>query len=65
VFILNADASEKKLRKIKQYLLDLVEGYVIVVNNFDIVEQAFHNISLVGTKKNILESNFDNNRYII
>jgi hypothetical protein len=64
VFIFDEFVKEKKLTNIKKYLKDLVEGYLIWVRNFEIIEQAFQNISICSKNKNILDSNYDNYKYI-
>ena len=79
LFILD-DITEKKIAKIKQYLNFLVEGYLILVKNFQIIEGSFNNITPVSTRKkqngepessencfshNILESKFENHKFIL
>lgn len=64
-FCLDETITEKKIRNIRLYLKDLVEGYLILVKNFDIIEQCFQNISVIGTRKNIMDCNFDNHKYIL
>jgi hypothetical protein len=64
VFLFDDNVTDKKLTNIKKYLKDIVEGYLIHVKNFEIIEQAFQNISLCAKNKNILDSNYDNFKYI-
>jgi hypothetical protein len=79
VFILD-DIPEKKIFKIKDYLNYLMEGYLILVKNFQIIEESFQNITPVALRKkkqgdpessdncfshNILDSNFENHKYIL
>lgn len=64
-FCLDENIPQKKLQNIKKYSKDLVEGYLILVKNFKVIKQAFQNISNKGTQKNILQSNFENHKYIL
>ncbi len=64
-FFFDEFLQESKLLKIKKYLKDVVEGFVITVKNFKIIKQAFQNISNKGIQKNILHSNYENHKYIL
>jgi hypothetical protein len=64
-FCFDDSINEKKLMNMKKYLKDIVEGYLIIVKNFKIIKQAFQNISNKGIQKNLLQSNFENHKYII
>ena len=79
IFILD-DISERKIFKIKQYLNCLMEGYLILVKNFQIIEESFNNITPVSIRRkkngevestencfshNILDSNFENHKFIL
>jgi hypothetical protein len=64
-FCLDDNISEKKMTNIKKYLRGVVEGYLILVKNFKIVKQAFQNISSKGFDKNILQSNYENHKFIL
>jgi hypothetical protein len=64
-FCLDETIAEKKILNIKKYLKDLVEGHLMIVKNFKIIKQAFQNISNKGTQKNILQSNFENHKFIL
>jgi len=64
-FFFDDQIQESKLLKIKKYLKDVVEGFVIRVKNFKIIKQAFQNISNKGIQKNILNSTFENHKYIL
>ena len=64
-FFFDEFVQENKILKIKKYLKDVIEGFVITVKNFKIIKQAFQNITNRGGNKNILHTNFDNHKYIL
>lgn len=63
LFVFDDVLKEDKLKKIKGYLKLIMEGYVVHVKNFQIIEETFQN-NAKKPKKNILGCNFDNFRYI-
>jgi len=63
LFVFDDQLKEDKLKRIKEYLKWIIEGYVIHVKNFQIIEETFQN-NAKKPKKNILGCNFDNFRYI-
>ncbi len=64
IFIFDDVLKPEKLNRIKENFLNwIIEGYVVHVKNFQIIEETFQN-NAKKPKKNILGCNFDNFRYI-
>jgi len=57
---------ESELKRIKSFIKNLDEGYIIIVKNYEIIERAFQNISFSLEKNNnMLNIKFSNHNYIV
>lgn len=68
VFVINSEEEKReKIAKMAKFLKNLVEGYVIEVNSFQIIEEIIHNLSHNPSKnshKTILNTFYDNFAFI-